>query len=131
MFPSSNMCPLIPPAPLTSDYSATVQKSVISNSYDNFAILILTFREQGSGAHFLVPPAVLLFFVVSTVGLGLGALALWSKVDNHLHVLAALWRARGYCRIIDSLHSGCTFAAIWMLLYSAAASCCKALTWSL
>ena len=38
MFPSSNMCPLIPPAPLTSDYSATVQKSVISNSYDNFAI---------------------------------------------------------------------------------------------
>lgn len=59
-----------------------------------------------------MPPAVLLFFVVSTVGLELGALALWSKVDNHLHVLAALWRARGYCRIIDSLHSGCTFAAI-------------------
>ena len=84
-----------------------------------------------SGAHFLVPPAVLLFFVVSTVGLGLGALTLWSKVDNHLHVLAALWRARGYCRIIDSLHSGCTFAAILVLLYSAAASCCKALTWSL
>ena len=35
------MCPLIPPAPLTSDYSATVQKSVISNSYDDFAIQTL------------------------------------------------------------------------------------------
>ena len=46
MFPSSNMCPLIPPAPLTSDYSAIVQKSVISNSYDNFAIRILAMQHD-------------------------------------------------------------------------------------